>query len=391
MKYRLFFIIFLLNGAIVYGQTARQVLENMQKKCFEINNGKFTLERKFKFLSHTDTTNKIGSVVFERMPTDSLFGFKMWLENTTDTFTKYYDGKYVHTILPQKKSVTIDTLRNDNYSAIKGSGVGAFISFPLITRDTIYALKDTTAVITFDKTSAKDTTIVLVKFADDRMDGKLRDNWQRWYIHTPTGYPVGKEEHLIYDDEVQYEYYKVKSFWLNNSENSQWLAGQKWPKDYDTFYKQPYVSTKPLGIDTMAPNWAALDFKGDSISFAKMDAKLYMVDFWYRGCHPCVMAMPFLQKMHENYSSKGLKVIGLNPFDYKIKDTEAFSAFLIRRNVSYTMAFVADNVPKEYRVSAYPTLYLINKEGKVIHSQVGYGESVDAEIEKIIKEYLEKN
>jgi thiol-disulfide isomerase/thioredoxin len=131
---------------------------------------------------------------------------------------------------------------------------------------------------------------------------------------------------------------------------------------------------------------------GDSIQLSKLKAKLYLVDFWYRSCGPCVQAMPSLQALHQKFETKGLRVIGLNPYDYEIKDSEMFKDFMERRNVNYTIAFVKTDVPDTlYRVSGYPTFYLISGDGKIVHSEVGYGEGVEAEIEKIINNYLEKH
>jgi hypothetical protein len=41
-----------------------------------------------------------------------------------------------------------------------------------------------------------------------------------------------------------------------------------------------------------------------------------------------------------------------------------------------------------YNVNAYPTLYLIDKEGKIIHSQLGFSEEMKANLEEIILENL---
>jgi thioredoxin-related protein len=47
-----------------------------------------------------------------------------------------------------------------------------------------------------------------------------------------------------------------------------------------------------------------------------------------------------------------------------------------------------DKVAKKYHVSAYPTIYLIDKEGKIIFYEVGYGEGLEKTLEKIIKAHL---
>ncbi|HYG16598.1 MAG TPA: TlpA disulfide reductase family protein [Bacteroidia bacterium] len=389
-KYNLSIVIIFLLKGIVYaqatdGNTAREVLENMNKKCLQIQNGKFTAEYKLKSYSELDTNLRLGVVIFERLPDDSLFGFKLWSYCTNEGIARYYDGKNVYIVFDKDKSVLIDTLRKKR-SMIYNSRVGPFAEFPLVSRNLMYALQNDETTIAFDSLSGKDTVVIRLKYNIET------DNWERWFIDVKSGYPVAREAYYKNDiDEIQYDYFKLTSLSLNNDNHGKWLNSQKWPIEYDTFYQQPKAKVLPLPDDTLAPAWEGLSLNGDSIRFPGLGASLYLIDFWYKACHPCQQAVPFLQRMHENYSAKGLKVIGLNPYDYKIKDSELFQAFLKRKNVSYALAFVNSEVPQKYHVQGYPLFYLINKNGNIIHSQSGYGPDVDGEFEKIIKEYLEKN
>ena len=43
---------------------------------------------------------------------------------------------------------------------------------------------------------------------------------------------------------------------------------------------------------------------------------------------------------------------------------------------------------KDYRVSGYPTMFLIDKTGKIIFVQVGYGENVEASLDEMIRNNL---
>ena len=41
-----------------------------------------------------------------------------------------------------------------------------------------------------------------------------------------------------------------------------------------------------------------------------------------------------------------------------------------------------------YKVSGYPTIYLVDKNGDIFHSHVGYSKEMEEKIEHIIKEKL---
>ena len=61
---------------------------------------------------------------------------------------------------------------------------------------------------------------------------------------------------------------------------------------------------------------------------------------------------------------------------------------IILGSVALKNADFVKDVARKYHVSGYPTIYLIDKNGKIILGQVGYAEGVEEELEKIIKENL---
>ena len=80
-----------------------------------------------------------------------------------------------------------------------------------------------------------------------------------------------------------------------------------------------------------------------------------------------------------------LVVIGLDPYDDK---EDNLPDFLAKRDVDYTVLYASREIAKTYRVSGYPTMFLIDKEGKIIHIQEGYGEGTEARLEEIILNQL---
>ncbi len=42
----------------------------------------------------------------------------------------------------------------------------------------------------------------------------------------------------------------------------------------------------------------------------------------------------------------------------------------------------------DYNVSGYPTMYMLDKDGNTIYSEIGYGKGVKEELEAIIENYL---
>lgn len=135
----------------------------------------------------------------------------------------------------------------------------------------------------------------------------------------------------------------------------------------------------------MARNYS---ISGDSISLADLRGKVVLIDFFYKGCAPCGAAMPVLQRLHEKYKDQGLAVIGIDPIDDPVKDDMA--DFLAKRGIDYTVVFSSRNLPQEYHVTGYPTIFFINTEGKIEKIHEGFSASMEEEVEKQIQKMLKK-
>lgn len=58
-------------------------------------------------------------------------------------------------------------------------------------------------------------------------------------------------------------------------------------------------------------------------------------------------------------------------------------------DISYLVVLKAGEVAETYNVHVYPSLYLIDKEGKIIITQTGYSEENEQQLEKMINDYLQ--
>ncbi len=82
-------------------------------------------------------------------------------------------------------------------------------------------------------------------------------------------------------------------------------------------------------------------------------------------------------------------IIGVDAIDSKKGELQTF---LVKHKVTYQV--VVDNsnndtsIDNKYNVSSCPTIYLINKEGKVIYTQLGYSSGLESEFEEVIKQNL---
>lgn len=146
-----------------------------------------------------------------------------------------------------------------------------------------------------------------------------------------------------------------------------------------------------LETGTVAPNFILKNLNGDDVQLSQFRGKVVLIDFWAVFCKPCVIALPKIQEIHEKYNDEELVVLMINVSEDKNKIQK-----FIEEN-GYTFQVLLDsgnmNVQKNYGVIGIPHTYIIDKQGKVAYSRIGYGPGSEklliSEIDKLLKETSE--
>lgn len=216
----------------------------------------------------------------------------------------------------------------------------------------------------------------------------LRIEYHYWINKTdfiPIQYSTAYDLEMNNDTMYQFEKIVLNKYEINNLQDENILTLNSIPAFYKLKDFVPYKHPDPLPLDTIAPGWELPSLTDEKISLESLHGNIVLIDFFYKGCYPCMQALPGLQALHEKYTAKGLRVIGINPFDKKEDD---IVAFLSKRGITYTVLLDGIVAAKDYRVSGYPTLYLIGKNGKIIYIQEGYGKGVENDLAEVIEKNL---
>lgn len=140
-----------------------------------------------------------------------------------------------------------------------------------------------------------------------------------------------------------------------------------------------------LPVGRPAPDWKLATSLGDTLSLAGLRDTLVVMDFWATWCAPCLMVMPELQSIHEEYAGQPVKVVGVNVWEQG--DPQALMA---DSGFTYKLLLDGDSVAADYLVSGIPTLYLIDMEGRVLYRARGAGGSTGEELRAAIDSVLER-
>lgn len=124
-------------------------------------------------------------------------------------------------------------------------------------------------------------------------------------------------------------------------------------------------------------------------TLASLKGKVVLLDFWGKWCPPCVAALPKLVKLHETFGPKGLVIVGV----HSTMQNEGLEQWLKEHQVKLPYPIAVDDASKtiaRYRVTAYPTMVLIDRSGKVRRAYVGFASSIDKDIAVLVAEAAPK-
>lgn len=125
-------------------------------------------------------------------------------------------------------------------------------------------------------------------------------------------------------------------------------------------------------------NMNTVDLNGEAVdSSIFVDNTLTLVNVWNRGCTPCIMEIPELDKLNKDYEEKGVAVKGLiYEFGVGIEDDARAEVEEILGNAGaeYQQLLVSEEMlpaAELQELEAFPTTYLVNSEGKIIGTVLG--------------------
>jgi thiol-disulfide isomerase/thioredoxin len=139
-------------------------------------------------------------------------------------------------------------------------------------------------------------------------------------------------------------------------------------------------------IGDAAPNIVLTMADGDSLSLSDLRGAPVLIDFWGTWCGPCIIALPSIQKLSEDFGPRGLRVVGVSVNERGDADP---ARFLEVRDVTYPTAIKGEDAAAAMGVQGYPHVFLIDADGVLRGSWLGYSSEKSEEIRKAIENALE--
>jgi thiol-disulfide isomerase/thioredoxin len=140
-----------------------------------------------------------------------------------------------------------------------------------------------------------------------------------------------------------------------------------------------------------APELAVGDWiNSEPLKLKDLRGRVVLIEFWTFGCINCRNTLPFVKSWHDRYREKGLTVIGVHSPEFdEERDVENLRRQVVSLGIRYPI--VSDNdyqTWNAYKVEAWPTIFLLDRQGRIRWMRVGEGnyDEADRLIQKLLAE-----
>jgi thiol-disulfide isomerase/thioredoxin len=390
-KYAAFLFAVFAMGKIV-AQDPADLLLKSRAKCLELNKVYYEMTQWFKPMTDRDTLITTSKCWLKQVRDDPYFGcffHYRFSVNGQGTGDGIYTGEELLSTFPPDSSAQLIPVKqfSDYVQSIKHNHISRMYQ-PFRDKACFACFKD-------DGSLKKEYGIQLLgdenvgslpcyhismiqdpKTFDNGFMALLKNEYEYWISKEsllPVKYNFFLRGILNRDTVDQFFSYAVKNIRINDREVDKQLKLTSLPSYFRIKTYEPEKTVPLLTKGTSAPDWKLVSLKGDTVSLKQLRGKVVLLDFFYNSCYPCRLALPHLQEIHKKYSEQEVVVIGIDPVDKKTTDLKAT---LDKAGVTYTVLLSDKDFPKKYQVTGYPTVYILDGDGKVFFAISGFGEKL---------------
>ena len=141
----------------------------------------------------------------------------------------------------------------------------------------------------------------------------------------------------------------------------------------------------------VAPEFAIGDWiNSEPLTLKSLRGRVVLVDFWTFGCYNCRNTLPAIKNWDARYREQGLTIIGVHSPEFEEeRKPENLRREVAELQIRYPV--VTDNdyaTWRAYDVAAWPTIFVLDKSGRIRWTHVGEGayDATEQVIQKLLAE-----
>ena len=140
-------------------------------------------------------------------------------------------------------------------------------------------------------------------------------------------------------------------------------------------------------VGQTVPAYSAPTVDGDSVHVASYRGEVVLLNVWATWCIPCRKEIPELQALHQDYSGRGLRVLGVS-VDASDADRDV-AEFAKSFGMTYTiLRDPEETVSALFAIPGVPASFLVDREGVVRWRHLGPFKATDSAFVSVLNSVL---
>ena len=140
-----------------------------------------------------------------------------------------------------------------------------------------------------------------------------------------------------------------------------------------------------------APMFSGMTIDNQKIDFAQLKGKkVVILDFWSIYCASCIEEMPRLIEIHNEFSKKGLVVIGVNLDSFGTHRVVKFMQGMENKINFPVLIDKTRQIATSFNAMVLPTTLLIDVSGKIRFYHVGYKPGDEKQLRGIVTQAIKE-
>jgi peroxiredoxin len=138
------------------------------------------------------------------------------------------------------------------------------------------------------------------------------------------------------------------------------------------------------------PNFKAENLEGDIIELeTELGEGPILLSFWATWCKPCIEELSEFKKIYNEYKDRGFKMFAISTDDERT--VAKVKPFVKSKNYDFPVLLDTNSdVARLYYAQAMPFSVILNNEGYIVYSHLGYMRGDELKVREKISEMVNK-
>ncbi len=130
---------------------------------------------------------------------------------------------------------------------------------------------------------------------------------------------------------------------------------------------QPSLASGPPAVGAYAPDFTLPTTGAKQIALSSLRGHVVVVNFFATWCPPCRAETPDLIAVNKKFAARGVTFVGVDDRE----PGQLVSSWAAAKSVDFPLVLDSDGaVEQNYDVNGIPTTYVLDKDGRIVFSQV---------------------